>query len=452
MEKLNKFKDQSLSKLILEFSLPATIGMIVSFSYNIVDRIFVGNQLGTDALSGVAVLFPIQQIVFGLAFMVGIGANSNVSINLGKKNIDEAEHYLSNALTMSIIIPLMIAVLIMIFFQDILNLMGSFGTFRKYSDEFLFYITFGLVFQFIAFGLNNLIRAVGYPNIAMTTQIIGAVLNIFLDAIFIFEFGWGVMGAALATNISFVVSASWVLLFFNSKKSPIKIKLSKMIPDKKIIKGILSIGAPSFITQMSGSFVILLLNRLLNQYGGSDAIAALSIAMSIEMFMFVPIIGLSIGIRPIIGYNFGAKELGRVKKVLEFSILTTVIIGLLGFSVIQIFATDMVRLFVPQDENIIQMGATALRTFTFFIYLIVLEIIATTYYQSIGNSIVALVLALVRQLVFLLPLAYILPKFFGLMGIWYAGAISELFSSVLSILFLILAIRKLKTDLKKEMY
>jgi putative MATE family efflux protein len=304
--------------------------------------------------------------------------------------------------------------------------------------------------QFIAFGLNNIIRAVGYPNTAMMTQIIGALLNIILDAIFIFELNWGVMGAAVATDISFTISMIWVIMFFFSKKSPLKITLKNMIPNWGVMKGILSIGFPSLITQISGSIVILLLNHLLLQYGGSHSIAILSIATSIEAFMFVPIIGLSIGIRPIIGFNFGANEVKRVRKVLQIATLTAVIIGLFGFVIIQLFATSLVRLFVPGDPELIKMGEVALRTFTFFIYMIGLEIIATTYYQSIGNPKVSLVLALVRQLVFLLPLAYILPHFFGLLGIWYAGASSELFSSILSITFIVVAIKKLKSQEKNK--
>jgi putative MATE family efflux protein len=448
MDNLNKFQNESLSKLILQYSLPATIGMIVSFSYSIIDRIFVGNQLGADALSGVAVLFPISILIFGLAFMVGIGSNSNISIELGKKNIEEAEHYLSNALTLSIIVPIVFFIVIHVFFDQILDLMGSFGAFRGYSRDFLYFISFGLISQFIAFGLNNIIRAVGYPNTAMLTQIIGALLNIILDAIFIFEFGWGVMGAAMATNIAFTVSMVWVIMFFFSKKSPLKITWKKMIPDKRIIKGILGIGFPSLLTQISGSIVILLLNHLLLRYGGSHSIAVLSIAISIEAFMFVPIIGLSIGIRPIIGYNFGAKEHKRVRKVLEFATITSIIIGLLGFATIQIFAPQLVKLFVPNDLALEAMGVTALRTYTFFIYLIGLEIIATTYYQSVGNPKVSLLLSLVRQLVFLLPLAYILPHFFGLVGIWYSGAASEFFSSFLSITYILLAIKKLKNQEK----
>ncbi|OGU60855.1 MAG: hypothetical protein A2X64_04520 [Ignavibacteria bacterium GWF2_33_9] len=447
MDKLHKFQNESLSKLIVQYSLPATIGMIVSFSYNIIDRIFVGNQLGADALSGVAILFPIQTLIFGLAFMVGIGANSNISIQLGKKKLDEAEKYLSNALFLSIIVPILFFIITMLFLNPILDLLGSSGSFRAYSHEFLFWVSFGFVSQFIAFSLNNIIRAVGYPNIAMWTQIFGAVLNIFLDALFIFKFGWGVMGAAIATDISFTVSMIWVLsFFFFSKKSPLKIHWTNFKPKLYYIKSIIAIGAPSLITQVSGSIVILLLNHLLLQYGGSHAIAVLSIATSIEAFMFVPTIGLSIGVRPIIGYNFGANELKRVRKVLELGIAITVIIGLFGFGVIQIFAADLVKLFVPNDPKMLEMGITALRTFTFFIYMIGLEIIATTYYQSIGNPKVSLALALVRQLVFLLPLAYILPQFYGLMGIWVAGAGSELGSSILSITFLVLALRKLKRD------
>jgi len=442
--KLHRFQNKTLSKLIVEFSLPATIGMIVSFSYNVVDRIFVGNQIGADALSGVAVLFPIQIIIFGLAFMIGIGTNTNVSINLGKKNLSEAEHYLSNALTLAIIIGLIIFALIHIFFEQLLDLVGSYGNIRQYSNDFLYYVSFGVLFQTISFSLNNLIRASGKPQTAMWTQIIGALINIILDAIFIYKLGWGVKGAAIATNIGSFVSMVWVLIFFTSKATPIKFKFKYLIPKYTIVSSIFAIGIGSFLTQISGSIITLLLNRLLYKYGGPDGIAILSIATGIEAFMFVPIIGLSIGLRPIIGYNFGAKDFNRVRRSLEIGTTTTLAVGFLGFIIIQLFAPNLISLFVPNNTKLIEMGVTALRTFTFFITLVGLEIIATTYFQSIGNAKIAIILTLNRQLIFLLPLMFILPIYFGLQGIWYAGATSDLASSILSASFLIWAMKSIK--------
>lgn len=447
MDNLHRFQNKTLSKLIIEFSLPATIGMIVSFSYNIVDRIFVGNQIGAGALSGVAVLFPVQIIIFGLAFMIGIGANTNVSINLGKKNLQEAEHYLTNAFSIAIIISIVIFAILHIFFDQILDLVGSYGNIRQYSSDFLYVVSFGVLFQTVSFSLNNLIRAAGFPQTAMWTQIIGAMINIILDAIFIYKLGWGVKGAALATNIGSFISMAWVVAFFISKRSPIKFKIKYLMPKFAIVSSIVAIGIGSFLTQISGSVITLLLNRLLYKYGGPDGIAVLSIATGIEAFMFVPIIGLSIGLRPIIGYNFGAKDFTRVRRSLEIGIFTTLSVGVLGFAIIQLFAPNLISLFVPNNQHIIEMGVTALRTFTFFITLVGLEITATTYFQSIGNAKIALILTLNRQLIFLLPLMFILPLYFGLMGLWYAGAVSDFASSILSASFLFWAMKTIK---KKE--
>ncbi len=444
MNQLNKFQDKSIPKLILEFSLPATIGMIVSFSYNIVDRIFVGNKIGADALSGVAVLFPIQIIIFGLAFMIGIGANSNISIQLGKKNIPEASHYLSNALSMGIIVALLIFASIHLFFNDILNLVGSFGSIRPYSSDFLYVVSFGILFQMISFSLNNMIRAVGYPNTAMWTQIIGALINIVLDSLFIFQFNWGVKGAAMATNIGSFVSMLWVLFFFFTKRTPIHIKFKQLVLNKKIVYSVLAIGIGSFITQVSGSFITLILNRLLYSYGGASSIAVMSIASSIEAFMFVPIIGLSIGLRPIIGFNYGASDISRIRTTLKIGVVVTLLVGTIGLILIQLFARNFIALFIPNDINILNLGTTALRTFTLFIELVGLEIIATTYFQSIGNAKLSLLLTLNRQLIFLLPLIFILPSYYGLMGIWYAGAASDFASSILSASLLFWAFQKLK--------
>jgi len=448
MNKFVHFEEKSLYKLIVEYSLPATIGMIVSFSYNIIDRIFVGNQLGAEALSGVALTFPLQIIIFGIAFMIGIGANSNVSLSLGRKELDEAEKFLGNAITLSLIFSLIIFLIVNIFFDRILDLLGSYGSTRFYSAGFLKVAIWGVFFQSISMGLNNLIRAVGYPNTAMFTQIIGAFLNIILDALFIFQFGWGVEGAALATNLSFMISALWVIGFFLFRNVGLKIKLHNLILYSQNARKILTNGFPSLITQVSGSFVVLLINHKLVELSGHQGVAILSIIFSIEHFMYVPVIGLSIGLRPIIGYNYGAENFDRVRKSLEFGTILTTTIGILGFIVLQLFSEQLIMLFVPNDLELIAIGSRAMRIFTFFIYLVGNEIIATTYYQSIGNSKIAGIITLNRQIIFLLPLVYLLPFSYGIDGVWYAGAISDFASSILSISFILWAIFNLKKMIK----
>jgi len=448
MNKFVHFEEKSLYKLIVEYSLPATIGMIVSFSYNIIDRIFVGNQLGAEALSGVALTFPLQIIIFGIAFMIGIGANSNVSLSLGRKELDEAEKFLGNAITLSLIFSLIIFLIVNIFFDRILDLLGSYGSTRFYSAGLLKVAIWGVFFQSISMGLNNLIRAVGYPNTAMFTQIIGAFLNIILDALFIFQFGWGVEGAALATNLSFMISALWVIGFFLFRNVGLKIKLHNLILYSQNARKILTNGFPSLITQVSGSFVVLLINHKLVELSGHQGVAILSIIFSIEHFMYVPVIGLSIGLRPIIGYNYGAENFDRVRKSLEFGTILTTTIGILGFIVLQLFSEQLIMLFVPNDLELIAIGSRAMRIFTFFIYLVGNEIIATTYYQSIGNSKIAGIITLNRQIIFLLPLVYLLPFSYGIDGVWYAGAISDFASSILSISFILWAIFNLKKMIK----
>lgn len=451
MSNLNKFEDKSINKLIVEYSLPATIGMLMSFSYNIVDRMFVGNKLGAEALTGVALVFPLQVIVIGLASMIGIGANSNVSLSLGRKDKGAAEKFLGNAVSLSAIFPVISIIIISIFFNGFLDLLGSYGSVRSYSASFLQISMFGMIFQSISMGSNNLIRATGFPNIAMLTQVIGAALNIVLDYIFIFVMDFGVEGAAIASNISVFVSASWVISFFFTKKSNLKIKLKYLKLHKRIMLPLLGNGFPSFITQVSGSFVVLLLNRQLINLGGHEGVAIMSIISGIEAFMFVPIIGLSIGLRPIIGYNFGAGNFQRTKNIFLLGVYLALGIGFISFLFLQIFSEQLVTFFVPNDPNLIKIGASAMRIFTFFIYLVGLEIIVTMYYQSIGNAKIAAITTLNRQLVFLLPLAFILPNFFGLTGIWYAGASSDLFSSIFSVSFIIMAVRRLsKMEIEKS--
>ena len=450
MEQLNKFQNKSLSQLILEFSLPATIGMIVNYSYNIINRIFVGNKIGADALSGVAVLFPIFIIIYGISFMFGMGGQTNVSIKLGEKKYEEAEKILGNTLSLIIIASIIISLAILIFLEPLLDLTGSFGSMRPYSRDFMIIATFGIIFQAISFGLNNIIRAQGFPNIAMWTQIIGAIVNILLDYIFIMILDWGVKGAAIATNISTFISMSWVLYFYYSKKSILRFRVKNIILNKKIVGMILAIGAPTLVTQISGSVVTLLLNRILLNYGGSNAIATMSIINGIEAFLFVPIIGLTIGLRSIIGFNYGALEFKRVRDTVKIGTSVAVGIGLLSVAIIQIFAYNFVHIFVPNNADVIGMGVPALRLFSMFVGFIGCEIITSTFFQSIGKPTISLILSLNRQLVLLLPLAFILPTFIGLKGIWLSGAISDLGGSIVAFIVLLWGLNKLKAKEKKH--
>lgn len=450
MEHLNKFQNKSLSQLILEFSLPATIGMIVNYSYNIINRIFVGNKIGADALSGVAVLFPIFIIIYGISFMIGMGGQTNVSIKLGEKKYEDAEKILGNTLSLIIIASIIISLTILIFLEPILDLTGSFGGMRTYSHDFMVIATFGIIFQAISFGLNNIIRAQGFPNIAMWTQIIGAIINILLDYIFIMVLDWGVKGAAIATNISTFISMSWVLYFYYSKKSILRFRIKNIKLNKKIVGMILAIGAPTLVTQISGSVVTLLLNRILLKYGGSNAIATMAIINGIESFLFVPIIGLTIGLRSIIGFNYGALEFKRVRDTVKIGTSVAVGIGLICITIIQISASSLVRIFIPNNPEVIGMGVPALRLFTMFVGFIGCEIITSTFFQSIGKPKISLILSLNRQLVLLLPLAFILPTFFGLKGIWLSGAISDLGGSIVAFIVLLWGLNKLKAKEKKH--
>lgn len=449
MESLNKFQNKSLSQLILEFSLPATIGMIVNYSYNIINRIFVGNKIGADALSGVAVLFPIFIIIYGISFMIGMGGQTNVSIKLGEKKYEDAEKILGNTLTLIIIASLLLSIAISIFLEPLLTISGSVGNIRPYSRDFMTIAIYGIIFQAISFGLNNIIRAQGFPNIAMWTQIIGAIFNILLDYIFIMLLDWGVKGAAIATNISTFISMSWVLYFYYSKKSILRFRVSNLLLNKRIVGMILAIGAPTLVTQISGSVVTLLLNRILLKYGGSNAIATMSIINGIEAFLFVPIIGLTIGLRSIIGFNYGANEYKRVRDTVKIGTSIAIGIGLISVAIIQISAGSLVGIFIPNNPEVIGMGVPALRLFTIFVGFIGCEIITSTFFQSIGKPTISLILSLNRQLVLLLPLAFILPTYIGLNGIWLSGAISDLGGSIVAFILLIWGLNKLKTKENK---
>lgn len=443
MDHSKQLGEEKVSKLLLKFSIPAIVGMLVNALYNVVDRIFIGHGVGALGIAGITIGFPIMLVIMAFAMLVGIGANSLISIRLGEKKKDEAELILGNAMVLLVCISLVISAVGLIFLEPLLRIFGASEAVLPYAKEYLGVILWGTVAQTIGFGMNNFIRAEGNPRIAMFTMLIGAILNTILDPIFIFIFGWGIRGAAIATVFSQIVSAAWVLYYFLGGKSTLKVHAKNLKLRLKIVTKIFTLGAAPFLMQIAASLLNTIMNKSLNFYGGDIAISGMGIVTSISTLILMPIFGINQGSQPVIGYNYGALKFDRVKKALKLAIIAATAVSCIGFVVTRAFPVQLVGLFNRTDEDLLNFGARAISIFLSFLPIIGFQIVSANYFQAVGKPRHSAFLSLSRQVLILIPALLILPRFFGLDGVLMAGPTADLISSMVTGVFLFRELRHL---------
>lgn len=446
MENTKQLGTEPVGKLLLKFSLPAIVGMLVSALYNVVDRIFIGQGVGTKAIAGLTITFPIMMLVIAFGLLIGNGATSLISIHLGKGDKQTAEVILGNSITMLFIIGIAYTIFGLATKDSLLTMFGASADILPYASQYLGIILFGVLFQMVSMGMNNFIRADGNPKTAMTTMLIGAGINILLDPLFIFVFKMGVRGAAIATIISQFISAVWVMKYFFGGNSQIKVHKINLSLKKDIVLKVLAIGSAPFAIQVASSVISIIYNRSLTFYGGDIAITVYGIINSVVMFVLMPIFGINQGAQPIIGYNYGAKQYSRVKKALKLSMLAATGVVVVSFIVTQLAPSVLIKVFNSKDAELLRIGSVALKTFTVMFPLIGFQIVASTYFQAIGKPKHALVLSTSRQILFLIPALLLLPKVFGLNGIWYAAPTSDFISFIVTSIFIYREIKSLPDD------
>lgn len=437
--------EEKISKLLMEFSIPAIIGMVVNTLYNIVDRMYIGNikDIGGLALTGVGITMPIMTIIMAFGMLIGIGTSARISLKLGEHKREEAEKHLGNAFTLIIIASVLITIIGLVFMHKILGLFGASADTEIYAREYMQIIFFGTIFNMLSFGLNHSIRSDGSPKVAMLSMLIGAGTNIILDPIFIFVFGMGVRGAAIATVISQIVSTIWILYYFTKGKSNLKIKREYLSLDKAIVLSIFSIGVSPFSMQIAQSIVQVLANNALKTYGGDLAIGAMTIINSVAMIFMMPIFGLNQGSQPIIGYNYGAEKYKRVKQAVKSATIVATIIVSIGWIITQTAPYLLISIF-NRDEQLVGIASTGMRIFLLMLPVVGAQVISSNYFQSIGKAKISMFLSLLRQVILLIPCLIILPKIFGLTGVWLAGAVSDGLSSLITLIIFFMSVRKLK--------
>ncbi|PLX22551.1 MAG: MATE family efflux transporter [Salinivirgaceae bacterium] len=426
-----------IGKLIMKFYWPAFVGVIANSLYNIIDRIFIGQGVGADALSGITSVFPIMIIIMAFGMLIGMGGSVKLSIFLGEKKMDKAEKVLGNVLLLVFIISILMGILGFAIKQPMLEIFGATETTMNYANDYLNIILYGLVFQMVGFSMNSAIRSEGNAKIAMYSMLIAAGINIPLDWLFIMKFGWGVKGAAWATIISMAVLALWVLIHFRSKRCVVPLKWSRIKYDPFIVKSIIAIGMAPFFMQIANSFVQGVYNTQLIKYGGDLAVGAFGIIMSVVILIIMSIIALNMASQPIIGYNYGARNIDRVKQTLKLGMIAATVLAVISWILLEAFPSPIIRLFNSESELLHEYGVTGLRIFIIMLPVVGFQIVISNYFQSVGKAKIAAFLSLLRQVIVLMPLLFIFPSYWGLNGIWMASPTADLISAIIASLLMI---------------
>ena len=444
METLDRTKEletRDIGSLLWKYALPAVISQIIASIYNIVDRIFIGRGVGALAIAGLAITFPLMNIIHAFGSLIGVGSSARMSIVLGRKDKEWAENILGNSLIFTFILSGLVVLFCYLFMDRILMMFGATAETVAYAREYMVYILPGMFLITVTFNLTGLIRASGYPTKSMLIMAGGAVLNIILDPIFIFAFGLGIKGAAIASTISIFCMALVSVLHFVQPDSFIRFRSHCWKLRGYIFRNITLIGMSPFLMNLAAAGVVAILNRQLLRYGGDLAVGAYGICNTYGNFLVLMIIGVCQGMQPIAGYNYGAGHGDRLKHVYGLTMWVCVAIGLFGSVVSCIFPRTMMRLFTT-DQQLIEIGKTALRYSMVMFPLIGFTIVNSNFFQSIDKPWVAIVTSLSRQVLFLVPMSLIIPLLFvdagwdGLHGIWLSLTISDVLGAILAAVLL----------------
>ena len=443
------FETKKVNRLVWDYALPAIVGMVVNSLYNIVDRVFLGHGVGTIAMSGLVIAFPVMILMSSLGLLVGSGASSRISLALGQKNRERAELILGNAFLLIIVFNILITAVFLVFLEPVLTAFGANEHTLPYARDYLQIIIPGNIFVSMCFCFNNMMRVSGYPKKAMYTIFIGAGCNVILTPVFIFGLGMGIRGAAISTVISMFIGMMFVMRHFVQSDSLIRLKKKNIRFHWAIIAAIVSIGLSPFLMQVAATLVAVLMNTQLMRFGGEVAVGAFGIYISMAMLIVMVVIGLNQGMQPIIGYNYGAQNYDRVKQTFYYGLKVATVITSVGF-LTGMFLPQMLASAFTTDPYLLEMAVRNIRIATLAFPFIGFQIVVANYFQSIGQAQKSIILSLSRQILFLIPALWILPRFWGLDGVWAAGPVSDVASAVVSVCFLVHLTRGLNRLMEGE--
>ena len=413
-----------VGKLLFQYAMPAIVAMVASSLYNMVDSIFIGQGVGAMAISGLAITFPFMNLSGAIGAGIGVGASTYLSVKLGQKDYATAQKILGNSIVLKIITGILFGAICLVFLDPILRFFGATDNTIPYARDYMVIILLGNVFTHLYFGMNALLRAASKPRHAMYATIFTVVLNTALDPLFIYTFGMGIRGAALATILSQMTALCWQIWLFSNPNELIRFKRGIYRLDGTIIKNILAIGISPFSMNACACIIVIFINTALVKYGGDLAVGAYGIANRIGFLFFMVVMGINQGMQPIAGYNYGAEQYDRLMKVLNYSMVTATLIMIVGWLVGEFFPYPCARLFTT-DQNLIDIAIRGIRINMLTFPLIGSQAVITNFFQSIGKAKISIFLSLSRQMIYLLPLLIVLPPIMGVDGVWAALPASD---------------------------
>ncbi len=421
----------NVKQLLWQYALPAIIATTATSFYNIIDRIFIGQGVGPLAISGLALTFPIMNLGTALGTLVGAGSSAIISIRMGEKRREEAIQTLGNAFVLNMIIGILFSVLALCFLDPLLYLFGASDATLPYARDFMRVILLGNVITHLFFGLNNIIRASGYPTKAMISLLLTIGINIILAPLFIFVFHWGIKGAATATVISQSAGLVWVVSHFLSRKPYVHFTKQCFRLSGRIIGSIFSIGVAPFLIHCCACLIAILMNRQLGTYGGDMAIGAFGIINSIISLLIMIMFGFTQGMQPIVGYNWGAKQHDRAIEAFRLTIYYATAVSVIGFIAAECFPGFIARWFTD-SQKLIDITTKGMRIYVICLSLVGFQVVTTNFFQSIGKAGISIFLSMTRQLLFLTPLLLLFPPLFGLDGVWFATPAADLIAALVT--------------------
>lgn len=430
-----------IPKLLIQQAIPASIGILVMSLNILIDTIFVGQWIGSNAIAAINVVLPVSFFIAALGMSIGIGGASIISRSLGEQNSARASHTFGNQITLTLALTVLVVLFGVAFVDQIIPLFGGKGALFSYARTYYLIVMYGVPVLAFCMMANNSIRAEGKPKNAMYAMLLPSVSNLLLDYLFIKVFDWGMTGAAWATTLSYGVCAAYIIYFFVFGNSVLKPSLKNFSLQRDLVLEIASLGSVTLVRQAMVSITVLLVNNILFAFGGEASITVYAIISRMLMFATFPIFGITQGFLPIAGYNYGAKNWERVRKSINISIFYATALASLVFIVIFFFSESIPQIF-SNDVEVSKQAPLALRYVFLALPIVGIQLIGAAYFQAIGKATPALLLTLSRQGFFFIPLLFILPPYFGVTGVWIAFPIADLLSTLVTIYFLNRAVRK----------
>ena len=432
-----------VGKLLVQYALPAIVAMTASSLYNIIDRAMIGQVVGAEAIAGLGITFPFMNLSAAFGAAVGVGSSTCISVKLGQRDYKTAEHLLGNTITLNLIIGFLFMVVCLIFLDPILHFFGASDVTLPYAREFMIIILLGNMVTHMYFGMNAVLRAVGKPRHAMYATLFTVGCNIVLAVTFVWWFRWGIKGAALATITSQSIALCWQMWLFSDKKELLHLKRGIYKLKADLVRNIIAIGISPFLMNATSCIIVIFMNNQFVRYGGDMAVGAYSIANSVVMFFFMFVMGMNQGMQPIVGYNYGAENYQRMLRCLWLTIAAATAILLLGWTICMLFPYQIARIFTT-DSTLLELSERGIKIDMLVFFIVGSQAVITNFFQCIGKVKISIFLSLSRQLILLLPMAYIFPQFWNLDGVWYSMPASDFGSFAMTIPMLWWYMKRLK--------